>query len=442
MHVLASLVVLTAALTAALPAAAQSVGVFRTASGARAATVAGADSALGSTPLDALTFNPAGLAGVDQTQAAITLGAASATGSFVNRVDGSGGLRNARGVVPEGAVAWKLSGRRPLVLGAAFNADGAIGGDWQYRDAPGIGGASYGIQTHRSAITVARATVGAGLQLTRTVAVGASLSALRNDNELVAPYIFQSQAPLVGLKTLLSVDTGGWGWGGTVGVTARPSERLAIGASYRTSTSLTTRGSATGDVSVQLQGLGLAVPGAFTYDAAVANRFPQQASLSARGRVTTRLHLLGQVDWWDWSDAFRSLDITLRNGSNATINAVVGQSTIEEQVPLRWRDQIVRRVGAEYAYRPGLVLRGGYAYGGQVVPADTLTPMTAAIIAHTLGAGIGMDVASGTVDLAFQWSPTTTRAVTRSTLAGSGEYDGTRTGVGMRALSLGWTRRF
>ena len=39
-------------------------------------------------------------------------------------------------------------------------------------------------------------------------------------------------------------------------------------------------------------------------------------------------------------------------------------------------------------------------------------------------------------------TPTTTRDVRQSVLAGSGEYDGTRTGVGMRAFSLSWSRRF
>ena len=424
-------------------ALAQSIGVFRTASGARATALAGADLALGSTPLEALTFNPAGLAQVDSRELAITLGGVSASGSFANRVDGGGGLDGARGVVPEGALAWRLrGGSRPIVVGAAFNADGAIGGDWRYRDAPGVGGASYGLQVHRSSITVARVTTGIGMQVSRHVAVGATIGALRNDNELVAPYIFQSQAPLVGLKTLLSVETGGWGLSGSAGVTVRPSDRVAMGAAYRTGTSLTTRGSASGDVGVQLQGIGLDVPGGFTYAAQVANRFPQQASLSTRVRATERLSVMGQVDWWDWSRAFRALDITLTSGSNAVINSVVGSATIGEQVPLQWRDQIVRRVGAEYAWRSDVRVRAGYAYGGRVVPDATLTPMTAAIIEHTVGTGIGLDLATGTLDLAYQWSPSSTRTVSRSVLAGSGEYDGTRTRVGMQAFSISWARKF
>jgi long-subunit fatty acid transport protein len=422
-------------------ATAQSVGVFRTASGARASALAGADLALGSTPLEALSFNPAGLAAVETREVGVTLAAASASGDFSNRVDPAGGLNGARGVIPEGALAWRVKGR-PIVIGAAFGVDGAIGGDWTYRDAPGIAGATYGLQKNRSSIRVARASVGAGMSVSKSLAVGAAIAALRNDNELVAPYIFQSQSPLVGLKTLLSVESGGWGLSGTVGMTARPTDSIAIGASYRTPTSLSTTGHASGDVGTQLASLGLDAPGAFSYSAQVANRFPQQAAISMGVRASSRLQVMAQVDWWDWSRAFNELAITLENGSNGVINSVVGNSTIVERVPLQWHDQWVRRVGGEYAWGQSVRLRGGYAFGGRVVPEATLTPLTAAIIEHTAGLGIGLDLASGTLDVALQVSPTTTREVSRSILAGSGEYDGTRTGVGMRAFSMSWSRRF
>lgn len=419
---------------------AQSVGVFRTASGARAAALAGADQALGRTPVEALTFNPAGLASVERREASVTLAAASASGSFSNRVDASGDLDDARGVIPEGALAWRLGER--LVVGAGLSVDGAIGGDWRFKDAPGVAGASYGLQVHRSSIRVARLGVGVGWQLSRAVAVGAQVSALRNDNELVSPYIFQSQAPLVGLKTLLDVETGGWGASSTFGLVVRPSEAIELGGAYRTRSTLTTHGTATGDVGAQLESLGLTVPGSFSYAAQVANRFPQQTSASARVRVSRHVHAMAQVDWWDWSHAFEQLDIQLDNGTNAVVNSVVGGASIRERVPLAWRDQVVRRAGLEWSAHSRVTVRGGYAYGGRVVPDATLTPMTAAIVEHTVGVGVGLAVSSGVVDLAWQVSPGTQRRVADSALAGAGEYDGTSTQVATRAFVLSWSRRF
>ena len=61
----------TLAATVALmssPAAAQSVGVYRGASGARDASIAGADSVLGATPVSALSWNPAGLASLEEPE--------------------------------------------------------------------------------------------------------------------------------------------------------------------------------------------------------------------------------------------------------------------------------------------------------------------------------------------------------------------------------------
>jgi hypothetical protein len=34
---------------------------------------------------------------------------------------------------------------------------------------------------------------------------------------------------------------------------------------------------------------------------------------------------------------------------------------MQEMVPLDWENQVVRRVGAEYAWNPTVTFRGGYA---------------------------------------------------------------------------------
>lgn len=92
------------------PAAAQSVGVYRGASGAREVSVAGADSVLGTTPVSALSWNPAGPASLEAPELEVALAAVRARGTFTNRVDSDGRLREASGVVPDGAVAFPLCG--------------------------------------------------------------------------------------------------------------------------------------------------------------------------------------------------------------------------------------------------------------------------------------------------------------------------------------------
>ena len=189
----------------ATSASAQSVGVYRGTSDAKDASMAGAGSAVATTPVAALSWNPAGLASIEAPEADVALAAISARGTFTNRVDSNGVLGNARGVVPEGAAAFPFRQRR-IVVAAGVLTDGAIAGSWRYRDVPGAAGATYGLATHRSGVVVLRPTAGVGARLGSRVSVGGSVSMLWNRNELSAPYIFQTQAPLVGLKTMLDVE--------------------------------------------------------------------------------------------------------------------------------------------------------------------------------------------------------------------------------------------
>jgi long-subunit fatty acid transport protein len=422
------------------PAAAQSVGVYRGASGARDTAIAGADSVLGATPVSALSWNPAGLASLEEPEFDLAFASVRARGKFTNRVDSNGFLNEASGVVPDGAVAFPLR-KRSIVLAGGLLTDGAIAGSWNYQDAPGAAGATYGLAKHRSGVVVLRPTAGLGARLGSRFAVGGSVSMLWNRNELIAPYIFQTQKPLVGLKTLLDVNATGTGWSGSVGATARPHRTVQAGVAWRSQTTLTTRGQATGDAWAQFAALSVAAPSTFEYSAAVKNSFPAMLVAGGAWDVTPRVRIAGQLERWGWQEAFSSLPITLTNGTNAVINSLVGSATIEEIVPLDWKNQLVRRVGTEYTWSPSVVLRGGYAFSPSPVPTDTLTPMTAAIVEHTFGAGFGFIQGKTLIDVGFQWSPTAERRVQNTALQGS-EYDGTSVAVGAQGLVVSLRRRF
>lgn len=422
------------------PAAAQSVGVYRGASGAREASLASSDGVLGATPVAALSWNPAGLVEVEAPEFDVALATLQARGRFTNRVDSDGALSDASGIVPDGAIAFPFR-HRAFVVGGGILTDGALAGSWTFRDAPGAAGASYGLATHRSGVIVLRPTAGAAARLGSRLAVGGSISMLWNRNELNAPYIFQTQAPLVGLKTLLDVHASGTGWSGSLGAVARPHRTVTAGVAWRSGTTLTTRGTATGDAWAQFAALGVAADSTFEYSAAVQNAFPSMLSAGGAWQATPRVRVAGQLERWGWHDAFSSLPITLTNGTNAVVNSLVGSGTIQEIVPLDWNNQLVRRVGAEFTCRPSLMVRGGYAYSPSPVPSDTLTPMTAAIVEHTLGFGIGVIQGKTLLDVGYQWSPATERRVQNTILKGS-EYDGTSVAVGVQGLVLSVRRQF
>ena len=125
----------------------------------------------------------------------------------------------------------------------------------------------------------------------------------------------------------------------------------------------------------------------------------------------------------------------LTHGNNADLSGLLGSGRLDDTVPLRWSDQFVGRLGGEYALGDRWTLRAGYAYGNNPVPADTLTPLTAAITEHLLTAGVGCRLGRVSLDAAYQWQVPATARVGRSALA-AGEYSGSVVEVSVQQFNL------
>jgi long-subunit fatty acid transport protein len=232
---------------------------------------------------------------------------------------------------------------------------------------------------------------------------------------------------LRGFKTLLDLETEGWGVNGGVGLVWQPCGQLSLGLSYRSMTHLETRGDANGNAAAQLQnsGAGSFRPD-FHYDATVNTKLPQIISAGVAWRATERWNFLAQVDWINWSDSFDALDIRLANGDNADINGFLGTDRADDVTRLNWRDRFVFRGGVEFAATGDVTLRAGYAYGESPIPAATLTPMSAAILEHTITAGAEWRRGRWILAVAYQYDFPATQAVGASGLR-SGEYSNSRT---------------
>lgn len=416
-------------------ATAQASGIYQDGAGARSKALGGATAAGAKGPLDALATNPAALSVIRRPALELGLDAGRVGGEFSNRANDSAGLGDA-GVKPHGALAYPLG---PVTLALGFIPDVAVRSDWEYRDAPGgLGGAtSYGTRTHRSEIQVLRFAFGASYAITPALSVGAGLGLLYNRNKLEAPYIIQAQPQLRGAKVLLDLDTEGWGANAQFGVAWKPVEALQIGLSYTLQSRIRAEGRGSADAGRQLADLGVKGVDATTeFDAEVTNTFPQIASIGAAWQATRGLMLVSQIDWVHWQDAFSTLDVRLRGtDSDLYRTLLAGSRDLEDEVPLRWRDQWVFRAGAEYAASGQWTLRVGYRYARNPVPAATLTPLTAAIGEHLVSAGIGFRSGRFTADLAWQWELPAEERVGRSDLL-SGEYSDSEIRVSTHFLSL------
>jgi len=409
-------------------------GIYGNGIGADAMSMGGAEVAWAADPLSAMTANPAGLGFLPRPQVELGMEGASLQGTFTKT--GSGGtLDSSFNALPEGGLDYPLGGL-PITLGLSVAPESSLLANWHYNDPPGgAGGAiTYGNQQDESEILLLRSALGAAWQINSRLSIGVSVGLLYNQNKLIAPYIFQNAQPagLNGAKTLLNLDTTGFGGDATAGILFRATTNLQFGAFYQSESVIDSTGNASGDA---YQQFGL-MPGqmAFHYDAAVQTKFPQNATVGFSWRCLSRLRLAAQIDWIDWAHAFDTLHISLNNGSGP---GVVGglPAALKDNSPLNWSDEFVYRVGLEYTVTDNLALRLGYCYGNSPVPGTTLTPLTAAITEQTLTAGAGYHWGRYHVDVAYQYYLPTTQNVGQSSLL-SGEYSNSSNRISAQVLAL------
>lgn len=417
---------------------ASAAGLDRNGIGAASMGVGGASTASSHDALARMTQNTASLA--EATGFDFQLGGtlAYAHGDFSQRGERLGSLENTWGVLPDLAMTTALSDG--VGVGFSLTADTTRLANWNIADTPGaLANARYGQTEHQSSILNLRAALGIGVDLGGGVSIGASVGGVYTRNQLRTPYIFQNNG-LAGAKTYLDMETQGFGVNGDLGLQWRVNDRFTMGLSYRTPTSFQTSGEANGDLGAQLNALGIfGADGTYQYDAKIKTRLPQRVSAGFAADVTDRWRLLGQVDWINWSAAFSDLNVNLSNGTNALVNGIAGSNGITDRIALNWKDQFVFRLGTEVDVTDNLMLRFGYVYGKSPVPGDTLLPMTAAISEHTLACGLGWQVGSMNVDLAYQYDLPISRSGSGSSITGP-EYKDTR--VSLNAHWVGLTLGF
>jgi long-chain fatty acid transport protein len=406
-------------------------GIDRNGIGARSMSMGGADVAWAEDPLGAMGADPAALGFIRQTEANLGMFGGILQGQFIKAPISNGHLDNSFNALPEAALAVPL-GKLPLTLGVSVIPDSLLDAHWTYVDPPGgLGGkTSYVLQTQQSQILDLRSAVGLGAALGDKFAIGASFGADYNQNQLQAPFVFQTAPYVKGAKVLLDLNTSGFGYNGQGGVMFRAMTNLQFGLAYETPTRVYSQGDATGNANAQLG------PGnSFHYNAQVRNIFPQSANVGSSWGFLPNWRLALQVDWINWGGAFQTLPVSLSDGSNKTIDGIAHGNSLQDNVPLHWSNDFDYRIGLEYKLTSHLALRTGYCYGPDPVPNQTLTPLTAAISEHTFTAGLGYHWSRYQVDLAYQYNIPITRNIGHSGLL-DGEYSNSSVEVEAHVLAL------
>lgn len=207
--------------------------------------------------------------------------------------------------------------------------------------------------------------------------------------------------------------------GAHVGVIARPTPWLNIGATYMTRAKVNYSGTvtfnqiATGiilppDNPVSLA-LGLPATQPLPLDGLLATEFlkggplgnqdvkttitmPDQASAGITVQATDNLQVMADVQWMHWA-VFDTLPITFSN-----------TATPSEILIAQYQNSWTGRFGLDYAAGPGLHLRAGYLRQSAAAPAQTVTPLLPEGLRNEFTGGIGYQLTPQLhADVAYQY---------------------------------------
>lgn len=334
------------------------------------------------------------------------------------------------GVLPELGIKGSFTDS-PWAWGAGLVFQSAMQADFQFQDPPGTGAVSYGLQRHRSEWVIAKLAGALSYQFSDRLSAGLSLGLAYNRNQLEAPYIFQSHPVLTGLKVLVDLDADDLALTAGLGLDYAISDTVDFNLAY----SLKTEFSADGDASGNLGQLGLGIQEDFHYKSRVDTALPAVLLAGLTWQASERLRLGIQLDRVFWGDAFETLPIVLTEGSNADLNAFLGQDSIFDVAPLAWSDQDSVHIGGQYRLTDGSQLRFGYESSEAPVPRRTFTPMTGAILDEAYSAGLHFRLGRRDYDIAYRFAQGDEINIMNSGLAG-GEYSNTSQSLKLHSLTL------
>jgi opacity protein-like surface antigen len=303
-------------------------------------------------------------------------------------------LENSLRAFPEGVVAYPVKAL-PVTIVLSVAPGSTSLSDWRYVDLPGglSGNSAYGDQSYIPEIVLLRSALGASVQISDRLSVGASVGLLYNENPLVEPNVFQDLSssgdlPYENTRTLWNFQSAGVGWNVMVGLVFKATSDVQFGLSYRSAAAVTSTGN-NGDPFAQFVPRNMWV---FDYNSDIKYRFPKEWSTGASWNFSPKWRADLQVDWISWYNAFEVLPFVGYTWGNTTYNEN------------NWGDSLVYRAGLEYELNDRLDLRAGYAYGQNPVPDSTFLPMTAETMEHTFSVGIGYHWRRLHMDLAYQYA--------------------------------------
>ena len=220
----------------------------------------------------------------------------------------------------------------------------------------------------------------------------------------------------------------GWSVGYNLGVLWQPHEKVSIGASFRSSATVTLDGQTTYEKQPFISATNQSAKAGFT--------FPITAVVGLSYRPTPKWNIEFDADYTDWSSF-----------GTVTINQSATSSGVATNIPVKldWQGSWMYELGATRYFDNGWHASAGIVYNENSVPNAYYTPLAADMDRYFLSAGTGYKGKHFNFDIAYQFGcgpthtvtgsqPSSTPAVASGQTA-NGNYDFISHAV---SVSVGW----
>jgi long-chain fatty acid transport protein len=189
----------------------------------------------------------------------------------------------------------------------------------------------------------------------------------------------------------------GWSVGYNLGLLWQPDEQISIGASFRSSATVTLNG----QTEYEQQPF---IP-ATNQSAKADFKFPISAIVGVSYRPTPRWNIEFDADYTDWNSFERT-----------TINQSDTSPGVEKNIPviLDWQPSWMYELGATRYFDNGWHASAGFVYNENSVPNARYTPLAADLDRYFFSAGAGYKGKRFSFDIAYQFGYGPTHTVTDS----------------------------
>jgi long-subunit fatty acid transport protein len=272
---------------------------------------------------------------------------------------------------------------------------------------------------------------GAAYRVNDRLSVGATLGVAVSHAELEGPYFLQSPGNFQGTPLILDLQSTGAALTWSAGMQYQLTPQTTLGVAYQSENDFNMDGNAV-----------TTVPnlGRSRFDTRLDLTWPRSLGVGLRHQFCPHRIVAVDVLWYDWSSAFDNLGLLLLNPDNIDFANLVGPR-LEEQLPLRWKDTVSVRVGAERQLPWGHVLRLGYVHHSNPIPDSTLTPYIHTTLENTFSVGYGWKGCRWDTDLAYQYGMGPRNSVGTSGLVG-GDFSQSTQRTDVHLVYWNWIRRW